>query len=221
MEAPDIFDYLDFRAYLRDFYTFKKTQGRSFSYRAFARRAGFSSPNFLKVVIEGERNLSEEMAEKFAKGCGLGGSLALYFCNLVAFNQATQQEVRERAFERLLAHRKHRGIVEITQEQHAYFSTWYVPAIRELIARADFREDHDWIAAALRPAISPEEAGEALAILERLGLTKRDANTGQLRQSAELITTADETRSASSSWSSPALKTTPARWSNSTCSSSL
>lgn len=60
----EVYGYLDYRAFLADLYTAKKARG--FSYRSFSRRAGLSSPNYLKLVIDGQRNLSAKMAERFA-----------------------------------------------------------------------------------------------------------------------------------------------------------
>jgi uncharacterized protein (TIGR02147 family) len=53
----DVYRYLDYRAFLRDFYEAKKAKSRTFSYRAFSKRAGVASPNYLKLVIEGQRSL--------------------------------------------------------------------------------------------------------------------------------------------------------------------
>ena len=46
-----LFEYLDYRQYLRDFYVEQKAQ-RKFSFREFSKIAGFSSPVFIKLVIE-------------------------------------------------------------------------------------------------------------------------------------------------------------------------
>ena len=72
-ESPEVFEYLDYRKYLRDFYASRKRGGRGFSYRAFSRRAQLQSPNYLKLVIEGQRNLTGPMANRFATACGLDG----------------------------------------------------------------------------------------------------------------------------------------------------
>ena len=69
----DVFEYLDYRAFLRDLYLERKERGRGFSYRAFSRRAGLKSPNYLKMVIDGIRNITPAMAERFARALGLDG----------------------------------------------------------------------------------------------------------------------------------------------------
>jgi hypothetical protein len=41
-------------------FRYAKEQDRFFSHRFFARKAGFSSPNFLKLVMSSQRNLTHE-----------------------------------------------------------------------------------------------------------------------------------------------------------------
>ena len=60
-KGPEVFDYLDYRAFLRDHYLDKK-QRQGLSFRGFSKRAGLKSPNYLKLVIDGQRNLTEAMA---------------------------------------------------------------------------------------------------------------------------------------------------------------
>jgi uncharacterized protein (TIGR02147 family) len=187
----DVFKYLDYRAFLADFYEAKKRRG--FSYRAFSRASGLGAPNYLKVVIAGKRNLTPMMAERFAETCGLAGDAAAYFQHLVEFNQAKTAAERNRSYERLTGFRRYRQVQKLELAHAAYHSTWYLPAIRELCASPAFREDYDWLAAVLRPAIKPNEAKHAIDLLLDLGLIERDAN-GRLRQSTPVVSTGPQTR---------------------------
>ncbi len=187
-KSVHVFNYLDYRAFLRDFYKEQKASGRQFSFRAFAQRAGIRSFNFLQLVMKGQRDLSAQMALHFARGCGLKGSQADYFCELVAFGQAKTTEERNRAYERLGRFRQFRAAHQLEPAQAAYHKNWYVPAIRELAALPTFEGDPKWIASAMRPAISIVQAREALETLQELGLLVRDPS-GQLRQSSQLVTT--------------------------------
>jgi uncharacterized protein (TIGR02147 family) len=56
--VADVFQYLDYRAFLRDYYKEKKAASKTFSYVNFARKAKISSSGFLLHVIKGERNLT-------------------------------------------------------------------------------------------------------------------------------------------------------------------
>lgn len=188
---PDVFEYLDYRAYLRDYYAYAKEARRGFSFRNFSRRAGLGSPNHLKRVMEGQRNLTPEMAQRFAEALGLGGEAADYFTHLVQFGQAKTSTERSRAYEKLTGFKAYRRTRKLDLAHAAYHSTWYVPAVRELAAREDFRAEPAWIARRLLPPIKPSEAKGALDILLDLGLLKREEG-GRVVQAEPLITTGPE-----------------------------
>lgn len=188
---PNVYSYADYRRFLADHYAYAKAAEYGFSFRAFSLRAGIRSSNYLKLVIDGERNLSSAMAVRFAKGCGLSGDRAEFFCELVAYCQAETLSERNRGYERLYRFRPFRAVHQLAKEQADYHSQWYVPAIRELVRRADFSEDPSWIAAQLLPKISPAQAEKALATLLKLGLLERtpDGAGSRLQQTSALVTT--------------------------------
>jgi uncharacterized protein (TIGR02147 family) len=189
--SVDVFSYRDYRAYLRDVYAARKSSEYGFSYRAFARKAGLSAPNYLKLVTEGQRNLTPEMAGRFAAALGLAGEPASYFCDLVAFNQAASAPERERCYQRLTAYRRYRSTFRLDAAHAAYHAEWYIPAIRELSACSGWSPDPKWIARTLRPSITARQAEQALAVLEQLGLLVRDTS-GRLVQDEPLLTTGDD-----------------------------
>lgn len=188
----DVFRYRDYREFLRDFYLKKKAQRAGFSFRGFSKRAKLGSPNYLKLVMDGARNLTPEMAARFATACGLEGESHAYFCELVAFNQSEGANQKAH-YERLLAFERYRRAHRIDVAHAALHAAWYIPAIRELVARADFREDAAWIARMMRPAISESEAERAIATLLALQLLVRGED-GKLAWGTEVITTGPETR---------------------------
>jgi uncharacterized protein (TIGR02147 family) len=187
----DVFDYLDYRAFLRDFYVHRKQTQRGFSHRAFSRRAGLASPNHLKRVMEGDRNLTAEMATRFAKACGLDGEAAEYFENLVAFNQARSATERNGHYARLTGYRQYKKLHKLELAHAAYHATWYLPAIRELAGRKDFQADPTWIAKQLVPPITAAEAKRALATIRELGLLQ-ERDDGQLVRSEAVVSTGSE-----------------------------
>jgi uncharacterized protein (TIGR02147 family) len=66
---PDVFQFTDYREFLKGFYEWKKAQGE-FSHRVFAHRAGLKSSSFLRLVLTGKRNLSPDGITKFNIGLG-------------------------------------------------------------------------------------------------------------------------------------------------------
>jgi uncharacterized protein (TIGR02147 family) len=189
-EAIDVFEFVDFRAYLRDYYAHAKRARRGFSHRAFSRKVGLGSPNHLKRVMDGTRNLTPAMASRFALALGLEGEAADYFVQLVELGQARTSLARSRAYDKLTSFKAYRKTRTLDLAQAAYHSRWYIPAVRELAGRSDFRAEPKWIAARLLPPIKPAEARAALDTLLEIGLLRREG--GKIVQSEPLVTTGPE-----------------------------
>lgn len=196
MTPPSVFEYEDYRQFLQAMYCFLKETSRSFSYRYFSMRAGFSSPNFLQLVIEGKRNLSEESIPKFTRALKLSGAESDFFALLVNFNQARNAVERAEYAKRIVQSKGFQKMYPLKQAEFSYYASWFYVPIRELTALVDFCEDAAWIAEKIFPKITESEAARALRDLEVLGLIRRD-EAGRLVQSARTVTTANEVVSSS------------------------
>jgi uncharacterized protein (TIGR02147 family) len=194
--APNVYAFLDYRAFLRAHYEHRKAAGR-LSFRAFSQRAGLKSPNYLKLVMDGQRNLSNDMAPRFARACGLTGDAERYFERLVDFNQARTVDERTRCYRKLCRERRFRERHKLSPAQDLYHSRWYLPAIRELAASVDFNSDPEWIAARLLPPIAPREAQLAVDTLLELGMLKREGKgrNATLTRGEATVSTGPEVRS--------------------------
>ena len=168
-----ITSYLDFREYLRDFYIEKKNSTK-FSYREFSKAAGFSSPVFIKLVIDGKANLAQSGTTKLCNAMGLKNWERRYFKNLVNFGQAKTIETKISFLEKLKSIQTSVSVNQLSKDQFAYFSKWYHPVIRELVSMIRFDGDYGKLAALVKPPISAKEAKESIELLEKLQLIKKD-----------------------------------------------
>lgn len=89
---PVLGEYTDFRIYLNDFYQYKRRETlnsiRPYTYAHFSAAADIKSPNYLRLIIDGQRNLSKEMIKKFSKALGHSAEEAKEFAALVLYGQA-------------------------------------------------------------------------------------------------------------------------------------
>jgi uncharacterized protein (TIGR02147 family) len=85
----NIYDYRSYRQYLKDFYESQKASIRGYTYARFSIEAHLSSPNYLKLVIDGSRDLTPTTIQAFAKGLKLQGKDLDFFEALVLENQAS------------------------------------------------------------------------------------------------------------------------------------
>jgi uncharacterized protein (TIGR02147 family) len=153
------------------------------------------SPNLLKLVIDGERNLGPDSVHKFVQALELSGKEADFFLDLVTCAQARSVAEKNRAFERISASRRFRSARRHDGALFDYLSHWYYPAIRELTARPDFVEDPKWVARNLQPRISIAEAERSLSLLLSLGLIVRNPETGCIERGEPSLTTEHEVTS--------------------------
>ncbi len=168
-----LFEYLDYRKFLADYYAFKKKANRTFSYRVFNAKAGISSPVFLKLVIDGKRNLGLSSIDKFINALGLNRREGLYFKKLVLFDQTESPEEKQELYRAL---RVMRGTVSektLSSTQYDYFSNWYNAVIRELITLYNFNDDFQLLAKSVRPEITCSEAKASVELLLQLKLLKK------------------------------------------------
>lgn len=188
MDSPDLFSYLSYRRYLEDWFRAKKEHNPRYSHRAFARKAGQSSPSLLLSIIQGKRNLTPAASEGFLKALGLRGDEARFFQALVEFEQADGVDARYRAMERIRATRRFREARQVEGDAYTYLSTWYLPAIREYVTTVGFQEDPERIGRALLPAVSAAQVREALKTLLSLGLLRRDEQDRLVPAEASVVT---------------------------------
>lgn len=185
-----VYDYSDYRAFLRDAFAAEKAQNKKFSFRYFSRIAGFKSQSVLKQVLDGQSNIAPASIERYAKAFGLSASESEFFYHLVMMNQAKTSDERVLHAKKMLANQQFRRLNPLSGSQLKYYKHWYYIPIREMVLLGDFNEDPRWIARRLRPRITPEQAGQALHDLIELGLLQRDSE-GRLRQSEINVSTGD------------------------------
>lgn len=190
-----IFNYKDHRAFLTDWYKHCKKNRRGFSFRTFSKEAGFSSPNFLKRVMEGSRNLSLESIPKCAQGLNLNKQETEFFKNLVLYTQATTHADKNFYYQQILKSRKISELKPIEKEQYDYYSTWYHPVIRELITSKNFDGTPEWLSKKISPAITTDQASHSLELLQKLGFIEKQ-KMGWM-QTQPLVTTGAEALSLS------------------------
>jgi uncharacterized protein (TIGR02147 family) len=167
-----IFDYSNYRLFLRDWLQAQKSEGRPITYEALGEAAGFTSKGFLTQVLQSKTNLPERMIGDFAKALNLKKKERDYFELLVRFNQAKRAKERAELHGRIQDGFKAEAKA-LALEQFEYYRKWYYSGIRSLLGFYPFSGDFADLARQLEPAITPAQAKRAIALLEQLGLIAR------------------------------------------------
>lgn len=183
---PSVYDYLDFREYLRDAYAHRKAVNPRFSENAFALAAGFgkNSRGYLGLVVKGKRNLTPKSIVGFSRALNLSAQEALFFENMVNFCQAESEKERIYFFERLkiAAQGESSTPIALLDSHLRFLNEWHLVVLREMVVLKDFSEDIDWIFRRLNGQIAKEKINQGFDDLMTLGLITRGAD-GKLTQS--------------------------------------
>jgi uncharacterized protein (TIGR02147 family) len=184
---------MDYRQYLASFFEYKRrltaTDLRPYNYAAFSAGANIKSPNYLKMIIEGRRNLSEEMVLKFAKALGLNKEATEDFDLLVSYGQASDPADRNMFLKKLSEHRVLVKLKsgEIDQKTWDKIPNWAAWVIYAMVDQEGVRYDTKTLKELLRGKASEDEIKQALQSLFNSGELVRDPETLEVKKAHTLI----------------------------------
>jgi uncharacterized protein (TIGR02147 family) len=184
----NVFEYQNYREYLRAYYNEQKATKLSFSYRSFSKKANINTSSFLFHVIQGKKNLTKNTIVKISNAIGHQKEESEYFENLVFFNQAESITEKTYYYSRLIEVRRPLAIENVDKDRYEYYSTWYHSVIREVVTFFDFQNDFQALGKFLIPPVTEREARDSIHLLERLGFIELDKD-GLYHQTSNLIAT--------------------------------
>lgn len=191
--APSLSAYTDFRQYLRDFYEYKrKTQSspvRAYSYATFSAAADIKSPNYLKLIIDGQRNLSDPMIKKFAQALQLTKEQLDEFAALVHYGQAKDPLERNRCLKVLADIRVNQQVKtgSISSEAMDKVPNWVTWVLHALVDQEGVSFEPADLRHLMRGRASLDEIKKALARLFAAGELVRDEATGEVKKGRILM----------------------------------
>ena len=165
-----IIEYQDYHAFLSDYYEERKRTS-AFSWREFAKIAGFSSPSYLKMVCEGKTNLSKVTMGRVATAMGLVGHEVVYFEAMVQFGNAKKDAAKKVFLEQMQSIALDHKVRVIDKDAFEYYESWKNPVVRELAPIMPGSMPGE-IAKACCQEVSALEVRKSIAFLERAGLLK-------------------------------------------------
>lgn len=163
-----IFNYLDYREFLRDYYLAQKQKNRNFSYRYIANKVDMNFSYIMKV-FKSKLHITTDKIDKFVKLCKLAGKEKEYFENLVYFSKAKSDNEKQIFFDKLNSLRE-LNAREVELYQREFYSKWYYTAIWVFLHNKPFEGDYSELAAKLIPHISQSQAEDAIGLLSKLNL---------------------------------------------------
>lgn len=187
-----ILEYLDYRVFLRDFYEAQKKEYSYFSYRYISGKVGMDAGYMVKI-LQGKLHVPEKYIDAVCALCKFSAKENDYFRTLISFNKAKSENQIRIHFEKLMSF-KSPGKQQLQKFQYEYYRKWYYTAIRSLIGIVSFSGDNESLSRMLTPQIGQREVKNAVELLEKLGLIKKDP-AGIYALTDKFVTTGESWRS--------------------------
>lgn len=192
----NIYDYLDYRNFLRDFYELEKSLDPTFSYRVFATAVDIDASLLLKI-LQSKRHLSAVSVEAIIAFFNFKEGKSEYFREIVAYCKAKTPESIRKHFESLQKMRPSRCRM-LDEARYRYFQQWFYPVIRSALDVYEYYDEQD--AAALgnscKPKLTANQVLTAVEALLQLGLAEKRPD-GRIVPSDAHVRTQDHWLSAS------------------------
>jgi uncharacterized protein (TIGR02147 family) len=171
----EVFEYIDYRLFLRDFYDHAKQSKPYYSYRFIAARVGIN-PGFIFRLLNAKVHLGMKKVGLFADMLELDGRERDYFIELVRLGRAKREDDIRESLKRL---KSIRGVQfsTIADDQLEFFGKWHHMAMRSLLSIYPFNgKNYRKLGGMLQPPLTADVARESVDLLVRLGLLHRNGN---------------------------------------------
>ena len=165
-----------------------------YTYKTFSAAADIRSPNYLKLVIDGDRNLSPKTIKKFAKAIQLNKEDTQEFELLCLYGQALDPLERNRQLKNLNEFRMKRKVKsgEVNSEALGKAPSWAAWVLYALADHQDGDFDMANLKKLMRGRIKENDIERALEMLLENGSLVKNQETGEVSKGLAMPPSLDE-----------------------------
>ena len=167
-----IFEYTDYREWLRDAFDDFKKRKSVISWRYMAMKLGADPGNLLRVS-QSKIHLTLSLVKPMAEFFELNEKETAYWVELVYFGRAKTDAEALNHYEKMQM-LKGIPLKRLAKKELEFYRHWYCNAIRSIIGICKFKDDYEGLAESCTPPISVEEAKSAVKLLYDLNMISKD-----------------------------------------------
>ena len=167
-----IFEYTDYREWIRDAFEDFKKRKSVVSWRYMAMKLEADPGNLLRVS-QGKIHLSVNLIKPTAEFFGLDEKETAYWTELVHFGRAKTDSEALNHYEKMQM-LKGIPLKRLAKKELEFYRHWYYNAIRSIVGICKFKDDYEGLAECCTPAITVDQAKEAIQLLHDLNMISLD-----------------------------------------------
>jgi len=167
-----IFEYTDYREWIRDAFDDFKQRKTVISWRYMAMKLGADPGNLLRVS-QGKIHLTLSLVKPMAEFFELDEKETAYWTELVCFGRAKTDAEALNHYEKMQI-LKGIPLKRLAKKELEFYRHWYCNSIRSIIGICRFKDDYEGLAECCTPQITVEEAKSAVKLLYDLNMISKD-----------------------------------------------
>ncbi len=188
-----IFEYTDYREWLRDAFDDFKQRKSIISWRYMAMKIGADPGNLLRMS-QGKIHLSTSFIKPTAEFFELDEKETAYWTEMVLFGRSKTDADALQHYEKMQA-LKGVSLKYLAKKELEFYRHWYYNAIRSIIGICKFKDDYQGLAECCTPQITEAEAKAAVELLAELNMISTDRE-GYWKVNDTFVSTGGNWRSA-------------------------
>lgn len=167
---PFVQNYTQLKQYLNDYFTYRKSMEKVFSYEIWGAELGFKSRSFMRMISTGERNITPKVSSILSTKLGFTPEQEEYFSLLIQHNNAKTASQKKIYSEKMLEFTAVEPDLIEVKEYEKFLSSPYLSQIFLLVSFEDMAATE----ANLKKLVdvSTNELKKALVTLEKMGMIK-------------------------------------------------
>ena len=188
MLSVSIYNYTDYRVFLKDHFDLKKRNNPRFTFSVWAGQIGVANRAVLSNIVNGKRNPGPSVSAKISDYFSFSEQQKVYFQDLIALKKVEKRpELALAIMQKLKKNSPNKSIKFVDEAVYNTISSWHYITIREMILLPHFQEDEAWIQDKLAYKVSLYEIKKCLSDLLELDLVKRNESTGKLETTTTVL----------------------------------
>lgn len=191
-----IFEYSDYRSFLRAHSELKRKENKNWSYGLWARKLKLKGTASLTMVINAQRSPGPKLTSSLAEYFNFGEKERRYFLDLVRLEKANNDpHLKVLLMEELKRLSPNKNVQFLDEKTFSAISCWYFYAIRQMCRMETTGIDADWFRDKLLFPVDVRKIRSALKTLQDLNLISFDQKKKKWQASETPLTISSDVQS--------------------------
>lgn len=170
LKAPVVQNYTQITQYLNDYFQYRKSLDRSFSFDIWGAELGFKSRSFMRMLSNGERNITLKVSKILSDKLGFTSQQEEYFLLLVQHGNAKTASQRKIYLDKMLEYTETELDTLEIKDYEKFLASPHLSQLYLLISFSDFVATESQLKKLLN--IKLTDLKKSLKTLEKIGMIK-------------------------------------------------